>query len=175
MESEYKIIKPQTFEIVGNLKPVVGGVNKYFRILIKPTIKDEDRDYEVVDEDEKIIYQVPFWMVPSIIERIENERMTRDWVKTIEFIGDEQENLRYLALMLYKCGQDEVAEKIESQRLEKKQPEAFTYEQLKNEAVQLITFNVYQSELKRLSPIWKMRNEKVPTIFSELSEFFKTV
>lgn len=183
MESEYKIVRPQFFEIVGANKqdnaPAVfnvgGGKNIYYRILIKPIIKDEERDCEVVDEDEKIIYQVPQYMVQSIIDRIEYERMTRDWVKTIKFNDDEQENLRYLALMLYKCGHNDIAEKIEGQRLENKQPEAFTYEQLKNEAVQLITFNVYQSELKRLSPIWKMRNEKVPTIFSELSEFFKSI
>lgn len=179
MESEYKIVRPQFFEIVDangrnsiSFPFKLGGRELYKRILIKPIIKDEERDCEVVDEDEKIIYQVPQYMVQSIIDRIEYERMTRDWVKTIKFNDDEQENLRYLALMLYKCGHNDIAEKIEGQRLENKQPEAFTYEQLKKEAVQLITFDTYQSELKRLSPLWKLRNEKVPAIFEELNKHF---
>lgn len=179
---EYKIVKPQTFEIVGANKfegvPTafsVGGANKYFRILIKSIVKDEERDTEIVDEDNKVIYQVPFWMVPSIVERLEYEVMTKDWVKTIDFTGDEYENLSYLELMLWKCGRDDIKEKIRNQRLEKKQPQAFTYEELKKEAIDNITLDAVESEFKRMSPIWKLRNEKIPTIFPELFSLFKSI
>ena len=69
-------------------------------MMIKPTIKDEERDTEIVDEDNKVIYQVPHWMVPSIVERLEYEAMTKDWVKTTKFTGEEYDNLIYLELML---------------------------------------------------------------------------
>lgn len=152
-----------------------GGVNKYYRILIKPTIKDEERDTEIVDKDNKVIYQVPFWMVSSIVERLEYEAMTKDWVKTTKFTGDEYENLSYLELMLWKCGRDDIKEKIRNQRLEEKQPQAFTYEELKKEAIDNITWDAVQSEFKRMSPVWKLRNEKIPTIFPELFSLFKSI
>jgi hypothetical protein len=45
----------------------------------------EDRDYEVIDEETDKTYVVPEWMIPTIIEKIEYERMTKDWKKTIDF------------------------------------------------------------------------------------------
>lgn len=178
---EYKIVKPQFFEIVGANKQdgvptafSVGGVNIYYRILIKPTIKDEERDTEIVDEDNKVIYQVPHWMVYSIVERLEYEAMTKDWVKTTKFTGEEYDNLIYLELMLWKCGKDDIKEKIRNQRLENKQPQAFTYEELKKEAIDNITLDAVENEFKRMSPVWKLRNEKIPTIFPELFSLFKS-
>lgn len=159
MEKEYKIIRPQTFEIVGNLSPVVGGVKLYRRILIKPTIKDEDRDYEVVDEDEKIIYQVPFWMVSSIVERLEYERMTKDWVKTIKFDDRQQDILRILELVLLKQNETELYSLINDNRLNNKVPEAYDFETLYNKAMKVIDQDILDKELDRLRPIYKMRNE----------------
>lgn len=66
-----KIIYPQTFKILDLIRPKLKGKAKYVRILIEPTIKMEDRDYEVVDEETDTIYVVPEWMIPTIIERIE--------------------------------------------------------------------------------------------------------
>lgn len=180
---EYKIKKPQLFEIVGASRQAgslgrgdayINGKRIYHRIFIKPVIKDQERDIEIVDEDNKVIYQVPFYMVPSIVEKLEYEAMTKDWVKTTNFTGDEYENLIYLELMLWKCGKDDIKEKIRNQRLENKQPQEFTYEELKKEAIDNITLDAVESEFKRMSPVWKLRNEKIPTIFPELFSLFKS-
>ena len=52
MEKEYKIIRPQTFEIVGKTRDwldfkgdaYINGKRIYHRLFIKPIIKDEERD-----------------------------------------------------------------------------------------------------------------------------------
>lgn len=159
MEKEYKIKRPQRYEIVGSISPKVGGVKKYFRILIKPTIKDEDRDYEVVDEDNKVIYQVPSWMVPSIVEKLEYEAMTKDWVKTIKFDDRQQDILRILELVLLKQNEIELYSLINDNRLNSKVPEAYDFETLYDKAMKVIDQDILDEELDRLRPIYKMRNE----------------
>lgn len=166
---EYKIIYPQKYEIIDLLRPFVGGAKKYCRILIKPTIKEEDRDTEVVDEENKTIYRVPSWMVPQLVERLEYEYMTKDWVKTKTFIGEEEDYLRFLSLALGLQGQKEndsksieVSELLNNQRLEKKQPVAYTYKELVDMAEPLLK-DVYRDFFKRKYRwLCKLRNEILP-------------
>lgn len=166
-----KIVYPQCFEIVGanGLDGVprvfkVGGGNKYYRILIKATIKEEDRNFEVYDEDEDTIYVVPEWMIPTIIEKIEYQRMTKHWKPTIQFTGEQQETLRIIELLLWKSGEYEQQNKVNSQRLEKKQPEVFDYETLLSESLPLIKDEAIESERRRLTPLYKLRGEDMPEI-----------
>ena len=167
MESEYKIVKPNFFKIVGRSRDSSLGrgdcyINDrriYHRILIKPTIKDEDRDIEVVDEDNKVIYQVPHWLVPSIVERLEYEAMTKDWVKTIKFDDRQQEILRILELVLIKQNETELYSMINNNRLNNKVPEAYDFETLYNKAMKVIDQDILDKELDRLRPIYKIRNE----------------
>ena len=88
-----KIVYPQYFEIVGITRYAIHGrgdayVNNkhiYHRIFVKATIKEEDRTHEVYDEETSTIYVVPEWMVQKMIEKIEYQRMTKDWKNTKEF------------------------------------------------------------------------------------------
>lgn len=68
---QYKTVYPQTFEIIGingvdNIPKEfkVEGSKKFARMLVQPFIKEEDRNYEVIDEDDKVIYRVPEWLIP---------------------------------------------------------------------------------------------------------------
>lgn len=102
-----KIVYPQLFDIVGvtgiDRVPYVfiNGIQKYRRLLVEPVIKMEDRDCEIVDEETDTIYAVPEWMIPIIIEKIEYERMTKDWKKTIQFTGEQEDTLRLIEQLLF--------------------------------------------------------------------------
>lgn len=163
-----KYVYPQCFEIVGATgcegKPnaFVNGEEKFKRIFIKPVIKEEDRNFEVVDEDTDTIYKVPEWLIPQIIEQIEYERMTKDWKKTYEFNCKQQDVLRVLELVLYKQGDEEASDLIRNQRLEKLQPEVYDYEYLFNYALSKIDKDVYEKEINRLKSIYNLRNEVLP-------------
>lgn len=139
-----------------------GGVNKYSRILIKLTIKEEDRTHEVYDEETDTIYVVPEWMIPTIIEKIEYERMTKDWKKTNDFNGEQQDILRIFELVLRKQGEDDLAELIQINRLENKAPEVYDYETLYYKAMEKIDKNILREEIRRIKPIYKLRGERLP-------------
>lgn len=167
---EYKIIYPQTFEIIDLLRPSVEGAKKFCRIRIKPTIKEDERDAEVVDEENKTIYRVPSWMVTQLVERLEYEHMTKDWVKTNTFIGEEEDYLRFLSLALDLQGQKEndsksieVSELLNNQRLEKKQPVAYTYKELVDMAESLIKDKHRDFFKRKYRWLCKLRNEKLPS------------
>lgn len=139
-----------------------GGVNKYSRILIKPTIKEEDRTHEVSDEETDTIYVVPEWMIPTIIEKIEYERMTKDWKKTIQFKGEQHEILRIFELVLRKQGEDDLVELIQMNRLENKVPEVYDYETIYKKAMEKIDKDILREEIRRIKPIYKLRGERLP-------------
>lgn len=175
-----KIKNPQRFEIVGLLKnnnktnaPCVNGELKYARILIKPTIKEEDRNFEVYDEDEDIIYRVPEYMIPQIIEEIEYRRMVKDWVKTNKFNGEEEEYLRFLGLALNLQGLREndenaiqISETIHNQRFEKLQPKAYTFQELKDmaEPILMEKYKVFFENKYRW--LCKLRGEDLPNFIN---------
>lgn len=138
----------------------------------------EDRDYEVVDEETDTIYVVPEWMIPTIIEKIEWERMTKDWVKTIDFTYPQEENLRALEIMLFFSGDSDIRQLMEDQRLNKKQPQSYTYEQLLNMAIPKITEDAYNKALRKFKFLSSLRKEPLPTIFNEptiLQNFANTI
>lgn len=174
-----KVVYPQQFEILGISKQgnvpsfYVNGNEKYCRILVQPRIKEEDRNYEIYDEDEDTIYRVPEWMIPQIIEKIEYRRMRKDWVKTNIFNGEQQENFSAIENMLFHSGDNEVRELINNQRLEKLQPKAYTYDELIEMALPLITKEAIEKHKRRIVPIYRMRGEEIPTIFEYLDLFFK--
>lgn len=175
-----KILYPQTFKIVGgsNVRPKISGRTTYYRIFIEPTIKMEDRDYEVVDEETDTIYVVPEWMIPTIIEKIEYEKMTADWVNTIDFTYPQEENLRALEIMLFFSGDSDIRQLIEGQRLNKKQPQSYTYEQLLNMAIPKITEDAYNKALRKFKFLSSLRKEPLPTILNEptiLQNFANTI
>lgn len=167
-----KYVYPQCFEIVelnrnnGSAKLYLNKKEVYHRLRIEPIVKMEDRNCEVVDEDTDTIYVVPEWMIPQIIEKIEYERMTKDWKQTVQFTGEQEETLRIVELMLWKSGEFEQENKVKSQRLEKKQPEVYDYETLLNESLPLISEEAYMSERRRLLPIYKLRGEAIPSILN---------
>lgn len=173
---QYKTVYPQRFEIIGLSQldgiPTVfiNGRAKYRRLLVKPFIKEEDRNYEVIDEEDKVIYKVPEWLIPQIIEQIEYRRMTKDWKKTYNFNEQQQEILRVLELVLYKQGDEEASDLIRNQRLEKLQPEVYDYEYLFNYALSKIDKDVYEKEINRLKSIYNLRNESMPVINIENKE-----
>ena len=167
-----KIIYPQTFKILDLIRPKLRGENKYARILIQPSIKMEDRNYEVVDEETDTIYVVHEWMIPTIIEKIEYEKMTADWVKTIDFTYPQEENLRALEIMLFFSGDSDIRQLIEDQRLNKKQPQSYTYEQLLDMSIPKITEDAYNKTLRKYKFLSSLRKEPLPTI---LQNFAKTV
>lgn len=107
-------------------------------------------------------------MIPTIVERIEYERMTKDWKKTNKFDYNQNENLGILELMLYKSGEDDYANLIKNQRLEDKQPEVYDYDTLFNEGLKLVKIEAFYSEKRRLTPIYRLRNESLPTIFNTM-------
>lgn len=140
--------------------------------MIQPTIKEEDRNYEIIDTQEKKIYRVPEWMIPSIIERIEYEEMTKDWVKATKFNSDQGDNLRVLLNMLFfSGGNEELYEKITEQTTADKVPVAYSYEELFNEAKERITKEGYDRTLRKMKPLYKFWNQELPNIFSEFPHF----
>lgn len=173
-----KILYPQTFKILDLKRTKLRGQAKYARIFIEPTIKMEDRDYEVVDEETDTIYVVPEWMIPTIIEKIEWERMTKDWVKTIDFTYPQEENLRALEIMLFFSGDSDIRQLIKDQRLNKKQPQSYTYEQLLDMAIPKITEDAYNKALRKFKFLSSLRKEPLPTILNEptiLQNFANTI
>ena len=172
MEEQDNYVYPQYFDIVGAMRLdgvpnfSINGREKYMRILINPIIKGEERTHEIIDEDTNTVYVVPEWMIPTIVERIEYERMIKDWKKTNKFDYNQNENLGILELMLYKSGEDDYANLIKNQRLEDKQPEVYDYDTLFNEGLKLVKAEAFYSEKRRLTPIYRLRNESLPTIFN---------
>lgn len=173
METVY----PQTFEIIGQSQldgipnVLINGREKYRRLLVQPTINEEDRNYEVIDEEDGVIYKVPEWMIPKIIEQIEYRRMTKDWKKTYDFNLDQQEILRILEIVLYKQGDEEDADLIRNQRLEKLQPEVYDYDYLLDYALNKVNKETYDKVINRLKPIYKLRNEIIPNILTYRNAF----
>jgi hypothetical protein len=169
-----KYIYPQRFEIAGGNdvdgaphRFKLGGHTIYFRVLVKPIIRMEDRDYEVIDEETDKTYVVPEWMIPTIIEKIEYERMTKDWKKTIDFNEEQQEILRYIEIMLYEENTEEsnnIAETIKNNRLLKKVPEAYDFDALLNLSIPYINKDTYMKVKRRLDKIYRLREESIPDI-----------
>ena len=165
-----KIVYPQYFDIVGKIRdgihgrddPYVNGKHIYHRIFVNGTIKEEDRTHEVYDEETDNIYVVPEWMIPKIIENIEYQRMTKDWKKTIEFTGEQDDILRILELVLIKQGENNLAELIQMNRLENKAPEVYDFETLYNKAMEKIDKDKLREEIMRIKPIYKLRGERPP-------------
>ena len=165
-----KIVYPQYFDIVGKIRdkihgrddPYVNGQHIYHRIFVKTTIKEEERTHEVYDEETDTIYVVPEWMIPKMIEKIEYQRMTKDWKKTIEFTGEQHDILRILELVLIKQGENNLAELIRMNRLEKLAPEVYDYETLYHKAMEKIDKDILREEIIRLKPIYKLRGENIP-------------
>lgn len=165
-----KYVYPQTFDIVGISRdgihgkgdPYVNGKRIYHRLLVEPTIKEEDRNFEVFDEETDTIYVVPEWMIPTIIEKIEYERMTKDWKKTNDFNGEQQDILRIFELVLRKQGEDDLVELIQMNRLENKAPEVYDYETLYDKAMEKIDKDILREEIRRIKPIYKLRGERIP-------------
>lgn len=97
--------------------------------------------------------------------------MTADWVKTIDFTYPQEENLRALEIMLFFSGDSDIRQLIEDQRLNKKQPQSYTYEQLLNMAIPKITEDAYNKTLRKFKFLSSLRKEPLPTI---LQNFAKT-
>lgn len=165
-----KIVYPQLFDIVGatgiDRVPYffINGIEKYNRILVEPIIKEEDRTHEVIDEDTDTIYVVPEWMIPMIIEKIEYERMTKDWKKTNNFNGEQHEILRIFELVLSKQGEDDLVELLKMNRLEKKAPEVYDFQTLYDKAMEKIDIDILRNEIRRIKPIFNMRGESIPDV-----------
>lgn len=144
-----------------------GGVNKYYRVLVEPIIKEEDRTHEVYDEDTNTVYVVPEWMIPQIIEKIEYERMTKDWKKTNDFNSEQHEILRYIEIMLYEENTEEcndMAETIKQNRLDKKAPEVHDFDTLLNLSIPYINKDTYMKVKRRLDRIYRFRGESIPDV-----------
>ena len=165
-----KIVYPQTFDIVGKIRdgihgrddPYVNNKHIYNRIFLKATIKEEDRTHEVYDEETDTIYVVPEWMILSMIEKTLHQRMTKDWKKTTYFTGEQHDILRILELVLLKQGENNLAELIQMNRLEKLAPEVYDYQTLYNKAMEKIDKDKLREEIIRLKPIYKLRGERLP-------------
>lgn len=165
-----KIVYPQYFEIVGITRDAihgrgdayVNGKHIYHRIFVNAIIKEEDRTHEVYDEETSTIYVVPEWMIPKMIEKIEYQRMTKDWKNTTLFTGEQHDILRILELVLIKQGENNLAELIQMNRLENKAPEVYDYETLYNKAMEKIDKDILREEIMRLKPIYKLRGENIP-------------
>lgn len=173
-EGELKYVYPQYIKIVGATgfdrvpkELIVGGVEKYFRVLVEPIIKKEDRTHKVYDEDTNTVYVVPEWMIPTIIEEIEYERMTKDWKKTVNFNSEQQEILRYIEIMLYEENTEEsknIAETIKQNRLENKAPEVYDFNTLLNLSIPYINKDTYMKVKRRLDRIYRFRGESIPDV-----------
>lgn len=173
-QDKLNYVYPQLFEIVGANgfdgvanRLTVDGDAKYYRVLVEPIIKMEDREYEVIDEDTNTVYVVPQWMIPQIIEKIEYERMTKDWKKTIDFNEEQQEILRYIEIMLYEENTEEcnnMAETIKQNRLDKKAPEVYDFDTLLNLSIPYINKDTYMKVKRRLDRIYRFRGESIPDV-----------
>ena len=69
--------------------------------------------------------------------------------------------------LLFFSGEDEIKQLIENQRLNKKQPQSYTYEQLLDMAIPKITEDAYNKTLRKFKFLSSLRKEPLPTIFNE--------
>ena len=172
-QDKLNYVYPQLFEIVGlnrnngSAKLYLNKKEVYHRLRIEPIVKMEDRNFEVIDEDTNTVYVVPQWMISQIIEKIEYERMTKDWKKTNDFNSEQHEILRYIEIMLYEENTEEcndMAETIKQNRLDKKAPEVYDFDTLLNLSIPYINKDTYMKVKRRLDRIYRFRGESIPDI-----------
>lgn len=169
MYEDYKVVYHNDFEIVdlaggGNQRPKIKGETKYCRILIKPIFKLEELTGEVIDEEKKVIHRCHPYMTQIIADAIVEQRIEDMKEKNYTFNKEEIENLRIICLCLYHQKQNKMAEEIEEQYLCKTSLSPMSYTEIINKYFSIITEDTLTVIRKRITPIYKLRNENIPTI-----------
>ena len=80
------------------------------------------------------------------------------------FSGCEIDTLRFICNCLYHQKQDEMAEEIEEQYLERKSFTPMSYDEILAKYLPIITNETKETIKRRWKPIYKMRGEQLPSI-----------
>lgn len=142
----------------------INGEKKYARIIIKPIFKIEELTGEVIDEETKTIHKCHPLYTQSIADKIMQDKIVAMKEKNYIFSECELENLRFICNCLYHQKQDEMAEEIEEQYLEKKLLTPMSYDEILAKYLPIITDETKETIKRRWKPIYKMRGEQLPSI-----------
>lgn len=165
----YKIVYHNNFEIVdlaggGNQRGKINGKQKYNRMLIKPIFKLLELTGEVIDEQTKTIHKCHPFYTQTIAEQIIEQKMNATKQKNYRFNGEEIEVLRLMVLCLRKQNDNILADEIEEQYLTSHSFNPQSYQDMLNKYIPLINTHIKEQEIKRITPIYKLRNEILPKI-----------
>ena len=116
------------------------------------------------DEEKKIIHRCHPYMIQMMVDTIMEQRIEDMKEKNYTFNEEEIENLRVLCLCLYHQDNNEDAELIEEQYLCKTSLSPMSYTEIINKYLPQITQETITRIRNRITPIYKLRNEKIPTI-----------